>query len=684
MAGGPYVVNPGLFAGRGVSAYHGRHAAENERSGMKRTLVIATVLAVVTLCVANASGAAAPSPPPDRVACPSGHRAAPDDLGYLARAQVVPHGRTFKSYPASYDLRTLGRVSPVKDQGAYGTCWAFAGLGSLESGLLAADPTVWDFSEDHLVWNAGFSIGKQPYYDGGNAFMALAYLARWGGPVNETDDGYADGSHPTGLAAQRHLSEVVFLPPRTSATDNEAIKDAVMRYGAVDVDMWWPTSGLASYYNNTADSLYTDGTHNANHDVLVVGWDDAFAATDFVKAAPGPGAFLVKNSWGASFGAAGYFWVSYYDTTFAYGGYNMAFVAAEPSDRHVRAYQYDPLGFWPGDGPYVRERSSWFANVFKAVANEDLTAVGFYTPLAGCSYEIYTSATSGAPSFTKLSERGAGTIATPGYHVVDLDTAAAVISGQPFTIAVKLTVPSVYHRPIPVERPYTGYSNATAKAGQSYVCIDGSTWRDLTTLSGYTKANVCLKGFTSGLPGGALRVNGGKAYTNSTSVRLQALISGAAEMRLRDAGGAWTEWMSFAASRTWALPSGDGAKTIEAEFRNDLGTTAKSATISLDTVRPVTKAPYERRVRRDRYVRLYYKVTDAAPCAAKATVTIKIKTLGGRTKKTLSLGRRAVNKLQSCRFKCSLPKRTYRFYVYATDLAGNTQSVLGRNYLYVE
>jgi hypothetical protein len=65
-------------------------------------------------------------------------------------------------------------------------------------------------------------------------------------------------------------------------------------------------------------------------------------------------------------------------------------------------------------------------------------------------------------------------------------------------------------------------------------------------------------------------------------------------------------------------------------------------------------------------------------------VTIKIKTLGGTTKRTLKLGKRNVNRLQSCRFACSLPKGNYRFCVYATDAAGNTQSAIGKNYLYVK
>ncbi len=651
---------------------------------MKRTLRTAILAAAVVLCLATAPGAPASPAVPDWVASPSGHRAAPNDLSYLTGVQTTPRSRVFKAYPSAYDLRLLSRVTTVKDQGAYGTCWAFAALGSLESGLLASGPTVWDFSEDNLVYNAGFSLGTNPYNDGGNSFMALAYLARWSGPVNETDDPYVDGQHPVGLAPQRHLREAVFVAPRTfdadPATGNDAIKEAVMTYGAVDVDMCMSES--ASYFNGASDAYYYYGSSTANHDVLVVGWDDNYARTNFATQPPGDGAFIVRNSWGTSWGAGGYFYVSYYDTTFAYGGYNMAFADADATDTYVRAYQYDPLGTWPEDGPYVSGTTSWFANVFTAAAAADLAAVGFYTPLDGCTYEVYSSASSGKPSFAGLVSRGSGTIAEAGYHVVPLASTAPLTSGRPFTVAVKLTVPSAYHYPIPVERPYRGYSNATSNPGESYVCTDGSTWRDITSVTGtgYAETNVCLKGFTTPA---AFRLNGGAAYTKSAAVEFQVNVPGAAEMRFRDAGGSWTEWEAFATIKAWTLPAGDGPKTVEAEFRNAMGTTARSATISVDTVRPTTKAPYRRTVRRYQYVRLYYRVFDALPCAAKATVTIKIKTLGGTTKKTLSLGRRSVNQLLSYRFKCSLAKRTYRYWVYATDAAGNTQSVIGRNYLYV-
>ena len=94
--------------------------------------------------------------------------------------------RQLASYPAVYDLRTLDRVTPVKDQGSAGTCWAFATYGSLESYLMPSESR--DFSENNLKNTAGFDMDVNN--GGGNIDMATAYLTRWAGPVNETDDPY--------------------------------------------------------------------------------------------------------------------------------------------------------------------------------------------------------------------------------------------------------------------------------------------------------------------------------------------------------------------------------------------------------------------------------------------------------------------------------------------------------------
>ena len=117
--------------------------------------------------------------------------------------------------------------------------------------------------------------------------------------MNEADDTYGAGTtHPTGLTVQRHLSQVVFVPDRTSSTDNDQIKAAVMAYGAIDVGMYWREAS----YNSSTSAYWYNGTLDANHDVAIVGWDDTYPAANFASAPPGNGAFLMRNSWGTSWG----------------------------------------------------------------------------------------------------------------------------------------------------------------------------------------------------------------------------------------------------------------------------------------------------------------------------------------------------------------------------------------------
>ena len=110
----------------------------------------------------------------------------------------------------------------------------------------------------------------------------------------------------------------------------------------------------------------------------------------------------------------------------------------------------------------------------------------------------------------------------------------------------------------------------------------------------------------------------------------------------------------------------------------------RSCAVRIDTRKPTTRAPYAASVRRGLKAALRYKVVDLRPNGGSAKVVIRVRTTRGRLVKTLRVGVRPVNKLLTYRFRCTLPKRTYKFSVYATDRAGNVQVLpVGSNRLVV-
>ena len=177
-------------------------------------------------------------------------------------------------------------LTPVKKQYA-GNCWAYATYGSLESQLKQYGIDQ-DFSEDRLTTDHGFDWSG---YDGGNIDMSAAYLARHDGPTAIA-----------GVQPLRYVDNIVFLPVRSSVYDNRYIKAAIKKYGGLVTYLLWSNGSYDArsytYYYDDPDDSYND----VNHAVVIVGWDDQKK----VSGAPGPGAFIVRNSWGAQWAEGGY------------------------------------------------------------------------------------------------------------------------------------------------------------------------------------------------------------------------------------------------------------------------------------------------------------------------------------------------------------------------------------------
>ena len=474
----------------------------------RQIVAIATLIAVVmvTLPVAvmgdqyNTAISVAPTAnestlvsPTDGGLHPPGLIPPPLDLSHIraSESRLIPLLMQ-EHLPAVYDLRSQGKVTPVKAQGRTGSCWAFSAIASLESYLLPGETR--DFSENHMknLCSRSYPEGFDHVpADGGNDVIATAYLARWTGPVNEEDDPYDDASDesPMDLLPEIHVQNVLFLPDLTGPDEAVALKRAIMEYGAVYTSMYMNEN--YPYHNYETAGYYYDGTKKSNHAVTVVGWNDTYDKNQFASIPPQDGAWIIKNSWGTKFGDEGYFYVSYCDSMI--GTRNIVFTTEDASNYDL-IYQHDPLGWVGSIG--TGSDAGWFAAVFTADADEDLRAVSFYAGQCDSPYELYVylDPAGGPINASGPIEARSGVIDDAGYRTIPLENPVALSPGQTFSIAMNLTTPG-YNRPIPVEYPKLGYSSkATAERGEGYVRIDGE-WEDLTDK--YKDYSPCLKAFTT-------------------------------------------------------------------------------------------------------------------------------------------------------------------------------------------
>ncbi|MDO4280420.1 MAG: lectin like domain-containing protein [Peptococcaceae bacterium] len=450
------------------------------------------------------------------------------DFSYLADSyaaegtgDVSTASNRARALPSSYDLRDLGKVTPVSNQGALGICWSIAANDAAAGVLLPQNPSL-RLSSSHTAWFCYTGDAEEeyfgkvdPYMAGGNDGRAVGTMAAWKGPITD-DQAPLNLKSPASLAeslrykADYHLQDAYYMPSGVYFGNNQDLtisqditKQLLMDVGPVTLSYYSHNDGV---YNPQTYAWYSATPARSDHAVLVVGWDDNYSRDNFLEGnrPAHDGAWLVRNSWGTNWGDDGYFWLSYEDATIVSGNAYLL----EEADNYAHNYQYDTTGWSYSTSTNLDDpKTATAANIFTAESAEQLEAVSFYTTDANTRYEIsvYTGVDAGKPTSGTCRLIGqSGSEPYAGYHTIELDKAVALAAGERFSIVITLENPT-YEMPLAIEWcQLSGGKKAPTymgSGGESYALVGGQ-WEDVAgkTTSGFYITNVCIKGFTNPLP----------------------------------------------------------------------------------------------------------------------------------------------------------------------------------------
>ncbi len=528
--------------------------------------------------------------------------------------------------PAEYDLRDVGGVNyvtPVKSQSG-GTCWTFGSMSAIEGNLMitgawtaAGETGEPNLAEYHLDWWNGFNqhynqdiypmAGGLEVHQGGDYRVTTAYLARAEGAVRD-EDGQSYSVPPLRASETYHYyypRDVEWYVAGENLENIDVIKQVIMDHGVIATALCYDSQFITNYIHYQPPSSIIE----PNHGVSIIGWDDGKST----QAPEGPGAWLVKNSWGTGWGYDGYFWISYYDKH----------CCQNPEMGAISFQNVEPFAY---ENTYYHDYHAWrdtlttaseAFNAFTADGDELLQAVSFFTAVDNVDYvvSIYDDFVGG--ELQNLLATQSGSYERTGFHTVDLAAPVTLEADGDFYTYVSLSQGGhPYDRtsdvPVLLGANYRVIVESSASAGESYY-RSGGDWLDLYDYddgSWSQTGNFCMKALTidAGLsvtPTGDLKSEGPTGgpfsptsieyemeYRGDTSINYEVTVVDPSATWITlsgDTGGVLTP--ESAAAVTVAINSSadllpDGAYLADISFRNlsnGLGDTMREVVLAVGT-----------------------------------------------------------------------------------------------------
>lgn len=206
------------------------------------------------------------------------------------------------------DLRKAGFVTPVRDQGYWGSCWAFSAMAAYESSYKINCGAAINTSEEFVV-----NCSNAGDWDGGWPYKVMSWMTF--NQKNVSDESALPYTGPPqNCPSQAPIAKYyasnwgIVDPAKFSAVpDIGKIKEALCKHGVISTTLYADDNFkhyTGGYFFGFKSSVYPNAP--INHAVAIIGWDDSIQC------------WLIKNSWGTDWGTEcgynlerGYMWIKY-------------------------------------------------------------------------------------------------------------------------------------------------------------------------------------------------------------------------------------------------------------------------------------------------------------------------------------------------------------------------------------